>query len=68
MRRFDPDADQAEALIRLSKGRGTATDRLLIEHEIAEARYMKTHPGCTYQEAHQAINPQYDWQSAVKGG
>jgi hypothetical protein len=65
-RRFDADADQAEALIRLREGRGTSEDLLLLRHEWAESEYLRLHPGATYRTAHQHANAIADWASVVK--
>ena len=64
--RFDADPDMAEAFQRLRDGQGTPTDRLLLQHEIAEARYMDAHPGASYEEAHRHATSVADWDGAVR--
>ncbi|MFD8098196.1 hypothetical protein ACFV24_01550 [Nocardia fluminea] len=63
--RFDSDPDMAEAWLRLSEGRGTATDRLLLDHELTELRYLEANPGATYNDAHVVANQAANWESAV---
>src|SRR5690606_9205483 len=38
--RFAPDADMAEAFLRLREGKATESDVVLIKHESAEAKYV----------------------------
>lgn len=64
--RFDSDATMAEAFDRLRSGQGTPTDRLLLQHEIAESRYMDAHPGASYEEAHRHATSVADWDGAVR--
>ena len=66
--RFDPSPDIAEAWIRLSDGRGTALDRLLLQHEFAEMEYLKRHPSADYTEAHDYANTVANWQQAIMRG
>jgi hypothetical protein len=63
--RFDPDADIAEAWIRLVEGRHVDADLVLLEHELAEATYMREHPAATYREAHGFANSRHDWESVA---
>lgn len=66
IRKFDPDIDYALAWQRLIKGdRVQETDILLLNHELAESKYMKK-TGCTYEEAHDYATAAYDWWSAVQ--
>ncbi|MEV1287926.1 hypothetical protein [Micromonospora sp. NPDC049679] len=37
----------------------------LLEHELAESRYYRDHPGATYQEAHAAANEMSNWQRQI---
>jgi hypothetical protein len=55
-RRFDPSEDIAEAWLRLRDGSFRDSDIVLLEHELAESRYMREHPGATYREAHNEAN------------
>ena len=66
--RFDADEDMAEGMLRLRNGQGTAVDKLLLKHEIAESAYMKAHPGVPYEEAHAAATKVADWWKAVQEG
>lgn len=52
VRRFDPDEDIADAWIRLRAGRPLPEDLTLVNHELAEFRYLRDHPGATYRQAH----------------
>lgn len=61
--RYDPNADMAEAWIRLRSGRQTDADLLLLEHELAEHRYYVDHPGATYVEAHAEATKVADWNT-----
>jgi hypothetical protein len=54
--RFQSDADIAEAWIRMSDGRARPEDLRLLEHELAEQRYMADNPGTSYRDAHQHAN------------
>jgi hypothetical protein len=65
VRRFDPDEDIADAWIRLRAGRPLPEDITLINHELAELRYLRDHPGATYRQAHTHANRLFDWQSNV---
>lgn len=64
--RFDADPDMSEAFLRLRNGEGTATDRLLLQHELAESDYLRAHPNATYREAHAHANGAANWEDAVK--
>ncbi|MEV8530073.1 hypothetical protein AB0451_39375, partial [Streptomyces sp. NPDC052000] len=64
-RKFDADAEIADAWIRLRSGNALPEDHILLEHEIAELTYLQEHPGATYQEAHRAANETYNWQNRV---
>ncbi len=63
--RFDASPDMAEAFERLRSGTATELDRMLLRHEIAEARYMDAHPGASYAQAHRAATEVSDWRSAL---
>ncbi|MER5205071.1 putative T7SS-secreted protein [Streptomyces sp. NPDC002825] len=65
VRKFDADAEIADAWIRLRSGNSLPEDRLLLEHELAELTYLREHPGATYQEAHRVANETYNWQNSV---
>ncbi|KZM69173.1 hypothetical protein [Nocardia terpenica] len=67
MRRYDADADIAEAWMRLSSGRALPEDIVLLEHEIAEAKYYDEHPGASYRDAHVEANKNFDWESNIPG-
>ncbi|MFF0217156.1 putative T7SS-secreted protein [Streptomyces vinaceus] len=64
MRKFDADAEIADAWIRLRSGNALPEDRLLLEHELAELTYLRENPGATYQEAHRVANETYNWQNS----
>lgn len=64
--RFDADPDMSEAFLRLRAGEGTPTDRLLLQHELAESQYVREHPGATYREAHAHANGVANWEDAVR--
>ncbi|WP_327738233.1 hypothetical protein OG749_35035 [Streptomyces nojiriensis] len=64
MRKFDADAEIADAWIRLRSGNALPEDRLLLEHELAELTYLREHPGATYQEAHRVANETHNWQNS----
>jgi hypothetical protein len=59
--RYAPDADMAEAWLRLRSGRGAPQDVTLLEHEFAEHNYYVSHPGVGYSEAHAAANKVANW-------
>ncbi|MFJ6012135.1 hypothetical protein [Streptomyces sp. NPDC092952] len=65
VRKFDADAEIADAWIRLRAGNSLPEDRLLLEHELAELTYLRENPGVTYQEAHRVANETYNWQDSV---
>ncbi|MFF9654129.1 hypothetical protein [Streptomyces sp. NPDC014622] len=65
VRKFDADAEIADAWIRLRAGASLPEDRLLLEHELAELTYLRENPGATYQEAHRVANETYNWQDSV---
>ena len=64
LRRFYPDYDQAEAWQRLTEGRGTETDVLMLKHEYFELTQMRTY-GYNYEKAHDIANAEYNWWAAV---
>jgi hypothetical protein len=63
MRRFD--SDMAEAWLRLRSGNAQPADIALLEHELAESRYLQANPNATYREADQAANQVSTWESQV---
>jgi hypothetical protein len=65
MRRFDSDSDMAEAWLRLRSGNAQPADVALLEHELAESRYLQANPDATYRDAHQAANQVSNWESQV---
>jgi hypothetical protein len=62
MARYDPDADMAEAWLRLRNGTALPEDYVLLEHELTESNYYASHPGAPYAEAHAAANQVANWQ------
>uniref|UniRef100_A0AAU2VPU1 Uncharacterized protein n=1 Tax=Streptomyces sp. NBC_00008 TaxID=2903610 RepID=A0AAU2VPU1_9ACTN len=64
-RKFDADAEIADAWIRLRSANSIPEDHVLLEHELAELNYLRNHPGSTYQEAHRVANETYNWQTKV---
>ena len=64
-RSFDPDADIADAWVRLRNGTPLPEDFVLLQHELRELTYLRDNPGATYQEAHRHANEQHNWQSQV---
>ncbi len=58
--RFDPDPDQAQAWQRLTEGRGTDLDVLMLKHELEELTLMRRR-GYNYDEAHEKANRKYNW-------
>ncbi len=62
-RRFDPDYDMAQSWQRLREGKKVMPhDLILIQHEAAEAAYMKN--GMSYAEAHaKACKDGYNYQA-----
>ncbi|MFJ9211061.1 putative T7SS-secreted protein [Streptomyces sp. L-9-10] len=65
VRKFDADAEIADAWIRLRSGNALPEDHLLLEHEIAELGYLRDNPGATYQEAHRFANTDYNWEKNI---
>jgi hypothetical protein len=63
-KKFDPDADIADAWIRLRSGNSLPEDRLLLEHELAESRHMDAHPNSSYQQAHREANKTHNWENS----
>ncbi|MEU7190443.1 hypothetical protein AB0A93_32040, partial [Streptomyces sp. NPDC045369] len=64
-RKFDSDPEIADAWIRLRSGNALPEDHILLEHELTELKYLREHPGATYQEAHRIANETYNWQNKV---
>ncbi|MFJ6852122.1 putative T7SS-secreted protein [Streptomyces sp. NPDC091271] len=65
IRKFDADAEIADAWIRLRSGNALPEDHILLEHEIAELGYLRDHPGSTYQEAHRFANEDHNWEQHI---
>ncbi|QNG36332.1 hypothetical protein F1C76_06790 [Geodermatophilaceae bacterium NBWT11] len=66
MRRYDADADIAEAWFRMQQpGAHLPQDRTLLEHELAELQHYEQNPGAPYREAHAAANEVADWESDI---
>ncbi|MCX4963344.1 hypothetical protein OHA98_00650 [Streptomyces sp. NBC_00654] len=65
VRKFDADAEIADAWIRLRSGNSLPEDRLLLEHELAELAPSPENPGATYQEAHRVAIETHNWQDSV---
>ncbi|MCX5065624.1 WXG100 family type VII secretion target [Micromonospora lupini] len=65
--RYDPSAPMAEAWLRLRRGDPLPEDYVLLEHELAELRYYRTHPQADYREAHLAANRVSNWESSIPG-
>jgi hypothetical protein len=61
--RFVEDADIVDAWIRLREGRLLPEDVLLLEHEAAEAQYLRDNPGATYDQAHAYADSVARWDS-----
>lgn len=65
--RYDPSAPMAEAWLRLRRGSPLPEDYVLLEHELAESNYYRTHPQADYREAHSAANRISNWQESIPG-
>ena len=65
MKRFDPDFDQVQAWDRLTQGKHTELDILLLRHEITEYHFMRDF-GYEYDKAHEKANEKYNWWKAFK--
>ncbi|MFC0506649.1 WXG100 family type VII secretion target [Micromonospora costi] len=63
--RYDPSAPMAEAWLRLRRGSPLPEDYALLEHELAESNYYRTHPQADYREAHAAANRISNWERSV---
>ncbi|WP_433830538.1 WXG100 family type VII secretion target [Actinoplanes sp. CA-015351] len=63
--RYDASPDMAEAWLRLRSGRHLPEDVALLEHELAESRHYRAHPGSTYEDAHAAANEVSNWQNQI---
>ncbi|WP_433524281.1 ADP-ribosyltransferase [Nocardia pseudovaccinii] len=66
-RRFDADPDIAEAWMRLSRGEPLPADIRLLEHELAEAGYLREYPDASYHEAHAHANTKANWEDDIPG-
>ena len=60
VKRFDSDFDQAQAWDRLSQGKGTDADIMLLKHEYVELTQMRLH-GYDYETAHEIANRYHNW-------
>ncbi|MFG1654495.1 hypothetical protein ACGFIE_31640 [Micromonospora sp. NPDC049275] len=65
--RYDPSAPMAEAWLRLRRGDPLPEDYALLEHELAELRYYRTHPQADYREAHLFANSVSNWERSIPG-
>ncbi|MBQ1009868.1 WXG100 family type VII secretion target [Micromonospora sp. M51] len=65
--RYDPSPPMAEAWLRLRRGRPLPEDYALLEHELAELQYYRTHPQAAYREAHLAANQVSNWETFIPG-
>ncbi len=63
--RFEPDADMAEAWMRLRNGTALPEDQVLLRHELAESNYLREHPGAGYGEAHGHANGVANWEQGI---
>lgn len=63
MERFEADYPQAITWQRLTEGKGTELDILMLRHEYLELTEMRLH-GYNYDEAHRIANQTYDWWKA----
>ena len=63
MERFAADYSQAITWQRLTEGKGTELDILMLRHEYLELTEMRIH-GYNYDEAHRIANQTYDWWTA----
>lgn len=57
---FDSDFDQAQAWDRLTQGRGTETDIVMLKHEYVELIQMRLKDLC-YEDAHAIANKKHNW-------
>jgi SPP1 gp7 family putative phage head morphogenesis protein len=64
-RRFDSSFEQAQAWDRLTQGKQTELDLLLLQHERLEAEIMRDED-VVYEIAHERANKKYNWQKALK--
>ncbi|WP_306356149.1 MULTISPECIES: toxin glutamine deamidase domain-containing protein [unclassified Nocardia] len=64
-RRFDADPDIAEAWMRLSRGEPLPADVTLLEHELAEASYLRSNPDASYRDAHAYANSKANWENNI---
>ncbi|GHU37194.1 hypothetical protein FACS1894105_08860 [Clostridia bacterium] len=64
MQKFDPDFDQAQAWDRLTQGKQSDVDIVLLNHEITELRLMRDF-GYSYDEAHKKANEKFNWQQII---
>jgi hypothetical protein len=62
---FEPNADMAEAWLRLRSGSYKPEDLTLLEHELAEHGYWQQNPEAIYWDAHGAANQVANWQDNI---
>lgn len=61
---FAPSAQMALAWQRLTQGKGTKTDIMLLNHEYTELAFMQK-KGYTYRKAHWLADVRYPWEFEV---
>lgn len=64
IRQFDYDFDQAQSWDRLSQGKETKTDLILLKHEYVELTQMRLHD-YDYETAHDIANKYHNWAKAI---
>ena len=67
MSRFAPDFEQVQAWDRLTQGKYTPADILLLKHEYLELTLMRVH-GYNYDKAHSIANELHNWAYLVEKG
>lgn len=66
LKKFDADYDIAQAWQRLTSGKNIReSDIVLLKHELLELQIMEE-TGCTYEEAHDIAQKEYNWVEALK--
>ncbi len=64
VRRFDYDFEQAQAWDRLSQGKGSETDVVLLKHEFVELTQMRLYD-YVYEDAHEIANNKHNWAKLI---
>lgn len=64
VRRFDYDFEQAQAWDRLSQGKGSETDIVLLKHEFVELTQMRLYD-YVYEDAHEIANNKHNWARLI---